>query len=811
MQKGKSVKLSDLLSSEGRPNERKLFFRHFMVTLGIISLLFVLLTVLFVIQIDSEKNISRNLALKEVVSIYNHDLNFRLWATSHGGFYVPVTEELEPNPYLVNVPEQNIVTESGIKLTLMNPAWALRALDEFKQQANDNRSHITSLNLLRPENLPDNWEIKALKSFKNGVGEVSQISDINGEPFFRFMKPLITEEGCLKCHLEQGYAVGDIRGGISVSVPFSPYLEIENRIVKKQGVILSIIFFIGLICILLSSKILRKRKFEIIQTRNLLIESYASLKNEVANSERINAKLKLEILKHEKAEVRLRNLDAAIEQSPVSIVITNLKGEIEYVNKYTCKISGYTKEELMGNNPRILQSGEMNKGIYLKMWEDISAGLEWRGRFHNKKKNGDLYWEDALIAPIYSENGAISHYLAVKEDITERISIEEEKEKLQSQLNQKNKMDGLGQLAGGIAHDFNNIVNGIFSSAQLLQMPERGLDDKALKYVNIINQASLRASDLTKKLLTYSRRDQYSFKSVDIHEIINETVDILGNTINKKIDIVVEKHAERVIISGDKSELENSLINLVLNACQAMSYSGQIFIRTKNININQKVCDLNLFDISPGEYIKIEVTDTGCGIPEDKVDKIFEPFFTTKEPGEGTGLGLTAVYSSVKNHKGTILVESIPGQGTSISITFPCVMDHHENKKTAGRIISGSGLVLLVDDEETNRIIGAEIIESLGYQVLLAENGYEALKIFKQNISTIGVILLDMIMPVMDGRETFQKLREIDENCKIVISSGYTKNESIDEMMSSGLSGFIKKPYKISELSGILKLILNTQ
>lgn len=644
--------------------------------LSFITIWTIIVVAIFLIQTSYEKKNTIKLAEIEAISTYRSDLNFRSWISYHGGVYIPITEETKPNPYLKFVQEQNITTSLGKSYTLMNPAWAIRSLNNFDESTEKAKSKITSLNPIRPENAPDEWESMSLQAFEEGSEHMSGFDTVDNEIYYRYMKPLITKSSCLNCHEHQGYKLGDIRGGISVSIPYAPYLEIEKGVILEHGLVLSIIYI----------------------AVSFVILKYVNI-------------------------IRIRN--SIIEEARQSLLI-----EIEHSNSI------------------------------------------------NQKLENEI----------------------VRQKIAER-----EKEKMLVQLNRMNKLEGLGELAGGIAHDFNNILQGISSSSQLLLRHHKKLDDKAKKYAEMIYQASLRGAHLTSKLLSYSKDNNSIFKELNLHQIIDEVVDFLSSSIEKKIEIQAEKKADNFHITGDENAIKNALTNLIINSSHAISSNGTIIVRSKNISFDKVNQDSFLFEIPPGDYCTIEVHDTGSGIPPKLMDKVFDPFFTTKPKGFGTGLGLALVYNTVQKHKGSIDVSSSPNAGTSISMTFPCINQSFESEKREEIIVMGGGKILLVDDEEVNRITGRDILESLGYEVLIAEDGEEAAAIYERNYPEINLIMLDMIMPKMDGKETFTLLKQINRDCKVIIASGYAKSEMIKQLMDEGALGFIKKPFSISELSKIIK------
>lgn len=481
-----------------------------------------------------------------------------------------------------------------------------------------------------------------------------------------------------------------------------------------------------------------------------------------------------------------------IDASSDAIFITDQMGNYVYVNKAATELLGYSFDEL--TNMSILDVSHPDR---IEIEKQTFLGILKGGKMFTetllKNNKGNFIPVDlsAVLLPNELVFGSCR-------DLSDKV-------KLQEELSHRIKMDAVGELAGGIAHDFNNVLTGIMSASQLLSKPKNGLNDKCLNYVGIINQASVRASDLIKKLLLFSRKGEVNKEIIDIDNILNETVDILKSTIDKKIDVFVEKEANNVLLVGDHSILESAFLNLGINSSQAMPNGGNINIVTKNIMLDSDFCNKSSFNIKPGEYIRVEFTDSGHGISEENISKIFEPFFTTKSVNKGTGLGLSAVYGTVQDHNGFIEVESNENVGTTFYIYLPCTKKETLNMKNNNSVLLGSGTILLVDDEEMNRILIGEILEELGYTVLLANDGMESVDIYKNSFPNIDIVIMDMIMPRMNGSEAFYKIREINPECKVIISSGYTKDQSIDELLKDGLKGFIKKPFSISEISKILE------
>ena len=503
--------------------------------------------------------------------------------------------------------------------------------------------------------------------------------------------------------------------------------------------------------------------------------------------------------KHSESEREL--LFSAIDQISDMVVLLNYERNIIYVNSAFERITGYSREEAIGQSSGLLKSGVQDDEFYNNVWKTINTGKSWTGRFINRKKDGSFYTEQTAISPLFDADGKVLNYIEIKRDITKEIQ-------LQEQLHHKSKMDVVGQLAGGIAHDFNNALSGIMSAAELLKSPKRELDETGLKYIDMIQEASHRASDLSSRLLTFSRKNNLTLLPVDLHNLIRETREILLSTIDKKVKINIELNAGNSIVSGSESELHNILLNLCINATHSMPTGGILTIKTGGKELDSEYCSLSEFSLTPATYCWFEVSDTGVGIENDNLKKIFEPFYTTKEQGEGTGLGLAAVYGTVQSHKGAIEVKSQLNKGSTFRVYLP-VSELDIPDENRSHIFTGKGLILFVDDEEINRIVGKDMIESLGYEVLLAANGIEAVETYKKHADEIDLIILDMIMPEMNGKETFIKMRELNSHCRVILSSGYSNTIDIIKMRELGLTAELHKPYRIEELSRLLKNILN--
>lgn len=512
-----------------------------------------------------------------------------------------------------------------------------------------------------------------------------------------------------------------------------------------------------------------------------------------------------DITNRKQFEAELRKLTAAVEQSPAAIVITNLEGNIEYVNPAFCRHTGYTFEEAFGKNPRILKSGEQPPEVYKELWETISQGGTWRGEFHNKKKNGELFWEMVVIGPILNNEGRVTNYLAVKEDITERKWSEEA-------LRRAQKLESLGVMAGGIAHDFNNLFTAVLGNVDIaeLSLPQEAAVRAQLQ---VIRSAISRATNLSKQMLAFSGMGRFIPDQLDLNLVLAEVKTTLRSTLPDKIGLTVESTPELPIVEGDERQIQQLIECLITNAAEAMDEKGgEIRIITRHEELQSLPVGAQFpgLPFVSGQYSVIEVRDTGCGIAPDVMSKIFDPFFSTKFAGRG--LSLAASLGILRSHNAGIRVESRVGAGSIFTIYFPGVSvtslhtpqvlppepDHASKPKR----------ILVVDDEEVLRESTAELLRTLGYEVIEAENGADALAQFKANPGEIGLVIMDLTMPRMDGKEAFLAMKHVKPDANIVLSSGYSEHEVTGSIRDKGLAGFLQKPYQFKELKDLVEKLM---
>lgn len=425
-----------------------------------------------------------------------------------------------------------------------------------------------------------------------------------------------------------------------------------------------------------------------------------------------------------------------------------------------------------------------------------------------------IRWMQMSSTPFRDEDRGVIVFNGIEIDIHERkeqeISLqnaEAEKAQLREQLYQHQKMEAIGQIAGGVAHDFNNVLGGIMAGIEILR--DESLDEESRqRCFDLVRSAAERASDLTAKLLAFSRRSHKMTTTVNVQEIIEDTKVLLEHTLDKSIHIELAIETQHPYVLGDPSMLQNVFMNLGINASHAMPVGGVLRFIIREIYWDVSLEKKMQMGLKPGNYLQVLVSDTGIGMAEEILPKIFEPFFTTKEAGKGTGLGLASVYGTIKDHAGAVLVSSELGEGTEFEILLPLSADAALPKEKLKEAPTGQGLILLVDDEELIRMVSGTLIEGLGYRVLLASNGAEGLEMFEKHRGEIDLVILDMIMPVMGGRDAFVKIRKLSPQMPIIISSGFSKEEELKEIKGLGVDGFLKKPFQKIDLAEILQKAL---
>ena len=501
-----------------------------------------------------------------------------------------------------------------------------------------------------------------------------------------------------------------------------------------------------------------------------------------------------DITTRKRAEIERKRLSAAIEQVGDAIVMTDARGAIQYVNPAFERTSGYPSAEVLGRNPRILRSGRQDQAFYRKLWDTISGGKIWSGIIVNKHKDGNFYTEETTISPIRDSSDRIVNYVAVQRDITEHLH-------LTAQLQQAQKMEAVGLLAGGVAHDYNNMLSVILGYSELAL----GKVEKTSPLhtdLEEIYKAAIRSTEITRQLLAFARKQLINPIVLNLNHNVQSMLKMLERLIGEDITLAWYPEIGLNPIKMDPAQIDQLLANLCVNARDAIADVGRITIETRNIIIDATYCAHNVGFV-PGEYALLTVSDDGCGMDKETLGHIFEPFFTTKGLGQGTGLGLSTVYGIVKQNHGFINVYSEPGNGTSIKIYLPwyagqTVEVQAENIEEIP--LSRGETVLVVEDEPLLLKMDQKMLEGLGYRVLTASGPSEAINLAKAYAGEIQLLLTDVVMPEMNGRDLAEKLHSLYPDMKILFMSGYTATVIAHRgVLDEGLN-FIQKPFSFKGL-----------
>ncbi|MDA3926806.1 MAG: PAS domain S-box protein [Kiritimatiellae bacterium] len=486
----------------------------------------------------------------------------------------------------------------------------------------------------------------------------------------------------------------------------------------------------------------------------------------------------------------------AISQVAETIVITDADGTIQYVNPAFERVNGYTREEAIGQNPRIFQSGQHDAAFYQKLWNTLLRGEVWSGRMVNKKKDGSLYTEEATISPVKDAAGKTVNYVAVKRDVTEELKLEE-------QIRQSLKMQSIGQLVGGVAHDFNNLIQIINGFTQIAQA-EIGAKNAAAASLYEVAKAGARAKDLVKQLLAFSRQQVIDPVDLDLNGEIEQLQKMLGRVIGEHIQLEFAAEKEIGTVFVDKSQISQVLINLCANARDAMPDGGTLTIETKEVSIAP--ADLAVYGLTrPGRYVLLSIADTGCGMDQESCSKIFEPFFTTKEVGKGTGLGLSSVYGIVKQNEGHIEVNSKLGQGTVFKIYLPVssplpTLGINAITGNAVPVAGGEETILVVEDEEMILKLSTRVLRGAGYRIYTAQDGEEAVRLFEEHADEIDLVMMDVVMPRMGGKKAMEEILSKRPAMRHLFVSGYSQDAGHNDFIKEKGLYLLNKPYQAEAL-----------
>ncbi len=510
------------------------------------------------------------------------------------------------------------------------------------------------------------------------------------------------------------------------------------------------------------------------------------------------------LMEKHKAQTEHELLMAAIEQAGEAIVITDAQGTIQFVNTVFERMTGYNRIEAIGKNMRILKSGKQDNQFYHDFWNTISgAGKTWVGRMVNKRKNGTLYTEGMTVSPVCDALGQIVNYITITRDITENL-------RLATQSQKAEKMEAVAQLAGGVAHDFNNMLGVIIGYTELVMNKiEPILPVQA--YLEEILKAARRSTDVISKLLAFARRQSITPKVLDLNEVVESTLGTLERLIGEDVELVWVPEVNIWRVNIDPGQIDQILANLIINARDAITRVGKITVETKKVVLDEAYCADHL-GASPGEFVMLAVSDDGSGMDKETLAKVFEPYFTTKAGAQETGLGLATVYGIVKQNNGYIDVYSEPEKGATFKIYLPRhAADETVEGKQEGVVElpqSGGETVLVAEDEILILKLTGRVLEELGYNVLLANTPDKAIRLAREHSGEIHLVVADVVMPEMNGRELVKRLQSFHPNLKSLYMSGYTASVISRRGLLDEGTFFLQKPFSKKELAEKTRMAL---
>ena len=503
------------------------------------------------------------------------------------------------------------------------------------------------------------------------------------------------------------------------------------------------------------------------------------------------------------AESRLELYGEAFTNTIGGIMITDCKGTIIDVNAAFERVTGYSKDEAVGRNPSMLKSGLQDGQFYQRMWHAIQERGQWQGRIVNCRKNGDIYPEHLSITAICDEHGVVKNYIGVFLDASEQ-------EQLQEQFQQAQRMESLGTLVGGIAHEFNNMLAGMTGNLYLAKSEVKE-HAAAVEKLNTVESLAFQAADMIKQLLTFARKGTTRTEETNLALFLKSSKELFQLSLHEDVTLKQQISDQEITVDVDRSQLQQILMNLINNSKAALQGVNKPEI---SIVLDHYVADhsfLNRFpELKGSEFARITVKDNGAGIEEQCLEKIFEPFFTTREVGDGAGLGLSMVFGAIKGYGGVIEVDSCLGMGTSMHLYIPALSKTSEIMDIEAEVSTGHGeTILVVDDDELVVETACKVLSRLGYEVLSAASGREAIALFEAHQYEIGVVILDVVMPELSGPETADLIQIINEDVTIIFATGYDTTDTLHKRIEHTGELVLRKPYQISVLSQILKEILN--
>jgi PAS domain S-box-containing protein len=495
-------------------------------------------------------------------------------------------------------------------------------------------------------------------------------------------------------------------------------------------------------------------------------------------------------------------MHAAVQAAPIGWVVTDAEGTVQWVNPGFTRLTGYTAAEVVGQNPRVLKSDRQSPEVYAGLWQTIKDGEVWSGEMFNRRKDGTEYSEHMTIVPVRAVAGPITHFVAIKQDITERKSLE-------LQVARTQRLESVGLLASGIAHDLNNIFAPILLSLELLKLKYPEAETRQM--LELVEAAGHRGASIVRQVLTFARGMDGERTNVQPKYLVRELAQMIGETLPRNITIETRLEPGLHAVEADATQLHQVLLNLAVNARDAMPDGGRLTLGAANVAVDEVRAFRNL-PLRPGPFVALTVTDTGSGITPAVMEHMFEPFYTTKPRGKGTGLGLSTVYGIVRSHGGVVEVSSQLGRGTCFTVLLPAIRESVSGgpaRPVPPAALAGAGRrVLVVDDEESIRVVSARVLTQHGFVVETAVDGVEALEKFRADPARFAVVVTDLMMPRMGGRDLVREIRRLAPDLPVICSSGLMESEGEAGATDApeALPGvLLRKPYGEKELLAVIR------